>query len=180
MAIQTITFENKQYLNQNADIPAINKVQDTDMNEIKAVVNNNANNIGDLTNLETSDTSSLVNAINSNLPVILYDNSTGTDSSTITLNDVASNYSMIKIYFGEASDNKLGIASQSIYNPNGKYINLFGMSVRSDTEIQLKGGTYSINNNTITRTISRAVTLKSNSVVLWSSNVKIYQVIGYQ
>lgn len=43
MAVQTITYENKQYLNQNADIPATNKVQDTDMNEIKSVVNNNAN-----------------------------------------------------------------------------------------------------------------------------------------
>jgi hypothetical protein len=42
MAVQTITYEDKQYLNQNADIPATNKVQDTDMNEIKAVVNNNA------------------------------------------------------------------------------------------------------------------------------------------
>ena len=42
MAVQTITYDDKQYLNQNADIPATNKVQDTDMNEIKSVVNNNA------------------------------------------------------------------------------------------------------------------------------------------
>ena len=42
MAIQTITYGDKQYINQNADIPATNKVQDTDMNEIKSVVNNNA------------------------------------------------------------------------------------------------------------------------------------------
>lgn len=42
MAVQTITYGDKSYLNQNADIPATNKVQDTDMNEIKAVVNNNA------------------------------------------------------------------------------------------------------------------------------------------
>lgn len=43
MAVQTITYGDKSYLNQNADIPATNKVQDIDMNEIKAVVNNNAN-----------------------------------------------------------------------------------------------------------------------------------------
>jgi hypothetical protein len=42
MAVQTINYDDKQYLNQNADIPATNKVQDTDMNEIKSVVNNNA------------------------------------------------------------------------------------------------------------------------------------------
>ena len=43
MAVQTITYDDKQYLNENVDIPATNKVQDTDMNEIKSVVNNNAN-----------------------------------------------------------------------------------------------------------------------------------------
>lgn len=42
MAVQTITYGDKSYLNENADIPATNKVQDTDMNEIKSVVNNNA------------------------------------------------------------------------------------------------------------------------------------------
>lgn len=65
MAIQTITYANKVAINQNADIPATNKVQDTDMNEIKSVVNNNAINIGDLSNLETLDKSSLVGAMNS-------------------------------------------------------------------------------------------------------------------
>lgn len=48
MAVQTITYDDKQYLNQNANIPATNKVQDTDMNEIKSVVNNNAQ---ELTNI---------------------------------------------------------------------------------------------------------------------------------
>lgn len=82
MAIQTITYIDKQYLNQNADIPAINKVQDTDMNEIKSVVNNNANNIGDLTNLETSVTSSIVEAINSNLIKKIYLTKTSDQSIT--------------------------------------------------------------------------------------------------
>lgn len=45
MAVQNITYDNKSYLNQNADIPATNKVQDIDMNEIKSVVNNNASEI---------------------------------------------------------------------------------------------------------------------------------------
>lgn len=36
-----ITYGNKSYLNQNVDIPVANKVCDTDMNEIKSVVNNN-------------------------------------------------------------------------------------------------------------------------------------------
>lgn len=36
-----ITYVNKEYLYENGDIPAKNKVQDTDMNEIKNVVNSN-------------------------------------------------------------------------------------------------------------------------------------------
>jgi hypothetical protein len=58
MAVQTITYEDKQYLNENANISAINKVQDTDMNEIKAVVNNNANE----TNTNTNDIANILNA----------------------------------------------------------------------------------------------------------------------
>lgn len=56
MAVQTITYGDKSYLNQNADIPATNKVQDTDMNEIKAVVNNNANILQGETTYSLSET----------------------------------------------------------------------------------------------------------------------------
>ena len=42
MAVQAITYQNKQFLNENSSIANINKVCDTDMNEIKDVVNNNA------------------------------------------------------------------------------------------------------------------------------------------
>lgn len=38
----TITFADKVYLDENPDVPAINKVRDVDMNEIKSVVNTNA------------------------------------------------------------------------------------------------------------------------------------------
>lgn len=65
MAVQTITYDNKVALNVNPDIANTNKVTDNDMNEIKSVVNNNANNIGDLSNLTTPTTTNLVGAINS-------------------------------------------------------------------------------------------------------------------
>ena len=42
MAVQTINYTNKQYLNENPSIANVNKVTDDDMNEIKEVVNNNA------------------------------------------------------------------------------------------------------------------------------------------
>lgn len=42
MVVQKITYDDKSYLNQNPSIADVNKVNDTDMNEIKSVVNNNA------------------------------------------------------------------------------------------------------------------------------------------
>lgn len=42
MAVQTITYSDKSNINTLSDIPAQNKIQDTDMNQIKSVVNNNA------------------------------------------------------------------------------------------------------------------------------------------
>lgn len=64
MAIQKITYSDKSYINENASIAAINKVQATDMNEIKSVVNTNADKVGDLTSLTTTDKDSVVEAIN--------------------------------------------------------------------------------------------------------------------
>jgi hypothetical protein len=51
MAIQNISYSDKSYINQNASTPATNKVQDTDMNEIKSVVNNNASELNNLLSL---------------------------------------------------------------------------------------------------------------------------------
>ena len=67
MAVQTITYEDKQYLNQNADIPATNKVQDTDMNEIKSVVNNNSSELSTVfSNMQVVTATKSVGTINAN------------------------------------------------------------------------------------------------------------------
>ena len=59
-----ITYEDKEFLNKNEEIADNRKVNDTDLNEIKQVVNTNDDNIGDLSNLNTTDKSSIVGAIN--------------------------------------------------------------------------------------------------------------------
>ena len=59
-----ITYADKSTMNENSSIPAINKCQASDMNEIKSVVNNNYSEVGNITNLTTTDKSSIVNAIN--------------------------------------------------------------------------------------------------------------------
>lgn len=59
-----ITYEDKEFLNKNESIADKNKVNDTDLNQIKEAVNQNDDNVGDLSNLNTTDKTSLVNAIN--------------------------------------------------------------------------------------------------------------------
>lgn len=56
MAVQTITYDDKQYLNQNSEIADVNKINDTDMNEIKIVVNNNATELTNVINAEVYST----------------------------------------------------------------------------------------------------------------------------
>lgn len=98
MTIQTIQYQNKVALNTNPEIADINKVTDNDMNEIKSVVNNNANNIGDLTDLETSDKTSVVNAINSKVIKKLWENQNPTNNfnpQTISFNAAGYDYFII-------------------------------------------------------------------------------------
>lgn len=51
-----ITYDNKSYLNQNPSVPNANKVCDTDMNEIKSVVNTNYDEMGSELYYKANDT----------------------------------------------------------------------------------------------------------------------------
>lgn len=64
MAIKNVTFEDKQNLTTNENIPRTNKVIDDDINQLKDVANTNANKAGDLELLNTTDKDSLVDSIN--------------------------------------------------------------------------------------------------------------------
>jgi hypothetical protein len=59
-----ITYTNKETLNEQPSIADKNKVKAEDMNEIKSVVNTNYGEVGNIANLNTTDKSSVVNAIN--------------------------------------------------------------------------------------------------------------------
>lgn len=59
-----LTYLDKVALNENPDIPDINKVKASDMNEIKSSVNTLYDNQGDLSSLQTTTKSSLVGAVN--------------------------------------------------------------------------------------------------------------------
>lgn len=59
-----ITFVNKVDLYEDTSIPDINKVKASDMNEIKNIVNENDDKVGELNDLNTTNKSSVINAIN--------------------------------------------------------------------------------------------------------------------
>ena len=95
-----ITYEDKEFLNKNENIADKNKVNDTDLNEIKEVVNGNDDNIGNLSNLNTTNKDSLVGAINEKKLNKLWENpepSNVFNAQTITLaND---NYDYLVIFY---------------------------------------------------------------------------------
>lgn len=59
-----ITYDDKVDLQVATNIANINKVTASDMNEIKNVVNGNADEVGDITTLTTTDKTSVVDAVN--------------------------------------------------------------------------------------------------------------------
>ena len=70
-----------KYLQNSSDI-SIEEISGTENIQFNFANNNSlSQKIGDLANLETSDTSSLVDSINSLTPKVLFENSSGTDIS---------------------------------------------------------------------------------------------------
>lgn len=131
MATQTITYTNKVDLNTDSSIAAINKVVAADMNEIKNVVNNNANELDNLVipEIKTSQSSSETDAyscefvneqLNSKVDTgtVLYDNSSG-ESGNILLSDYAYNYSYLMVYWKSSwNSSRNGVAIAPIGTSN--------------------------------------------------------------
>lgn len=185
-----ITYEDKEFLNKNENIADKNKVNDTDLNQIKEVVNGNDDKIGDLSNLNTINKDSLVGAINELLPIVLYETdktfSAVADNTVISLNDNLSNYKRIVLY-GISNNNNLG--SVEVYNPT---INdQPGMFIAANGS---RSGMYAFNGvfrqwlitseNKITYMEATDISSKivSSSALTGfvsdSTNIKIYKIIG--
>lgn len=118
MAIELVQFEDKQNINEKPELPRINKVIDADMNELKDVANTNANNVGNLENLNTTDKESLVEAINSSNHLIK-DFIVELDTDEITIDnlslEIGKNY---RILMNGASSGESGLTN-IILLPNG-------------------------------------------------------------
>lgn len=187
-----ITYADKTALNTNPQIADVNKVNDSDLNEIKSVVNDNDTNVGDLSTLNTNDKSSIVNAINELLPTVLYSTnkefSEVANNTIITLNDDITNYQRV-VFFG-ISNNK-NLSSVEVYLPkvDDKVIISIGNAgntggyyawetvirsfrIRSENQITYGEG----------RALSSKITAQDNlqGFVASNNNVKLYSIVGFR
>lgn len=187
-----ITYADKTALNTNPQIADVNKVNDSDLNEIKSVVNDNDTNVGDLSTLNTTDKSSIVNAINELLPTVLYSTnkefSEVANNTIITLNDDITNYQRV-VFFG-ISNNK-NLSSVEVYLPkvDDKVIISIGNAgntggyyawetvirsfrIRSENQITYGEG----------RALSSKITAQDNlqGFVASNNNVKLYSIVGFR
>lgn len=109
-----ITYQDKSYLNQNANIALVNKVADTDMNEIKSVVNGNDDDyralINKYRNVITAQPSSNSTLSDTQPNQVLLDTSDGY-GSLLTLN----NY---EIVIGEGVS-KVKVSANVLYSTGG-------------------------------------------------------------
>lgn len=97
-----INFVNKVAVNENTNIPDVNKCKASDLNEIKEVVNQNNENVGNPANLSTTS-KNVVGAINEldgkikKIKLVnLYENANGSYSD-ITLSEKITNYDYLII-----------------------------------------------------------------------------------
>ena len=187
-----ITYEDKEFLNKNENIADKNKVNDTDLNEIKNVVNENDDSVGNLSNLNTINKDSLVGAINELLPIVLYETdktfSAVADNTVISLNDNLSNYKRIVLY-GILNNNNLG--SVEVYNPTiNDQPGMFIAANGSRSGMYAFNGTFRqwliTSENKITYREATDISSKivSSSALTGfvndSTSIKIYKIIGFK
>lgn len=176
-----ITYADKETLYTNADIPANKKVQSSDMNEIKNIVNENDDKVGELNNLNTTDKSSIVSSINWLVPTVLFNDETGVQQGN--LSESVSLYAKIKMYY-KTGDNHFG--SEEIYNNGGKsfFTSVFkGSATGTNAVFYAKVGRVLFNDMVFTADRMGSFDIKtngSNSFTDDTNAIKILRVEGLE
>lgn len=140
MNLTDITYTDKETMNENAEIPAINKCQASDLNEIKNVINANNDML---------------------TPVVLYNNPTNNTVGDITLSENPDNYSYLEIYARTNGSSYIFIKIDASY----KKFDMFTVdaSTLDNYWINIKNTTFSINGLTISPDISRELNVKGTT-----------------
>ena len=110
--------------------------------------------------------------------VTLYDNSSGF-SGTVTLNETSANFSYIEIFY-KTTDNVYN--SVKVYNPNNKFVNLYGSYPEKNNNRYDKNTISWISGTTIAPSLWQQMYVNSDGgVTLYDTNlILVTRVIGYR
>lgn len=169
--------------NDLTDTPTIPSISDSYSTSTSNGYSSNYVNtqIGNLSNLQTTETSNIVGAINSLMPVSLFDAPAG--SLTVTLNDSASNYNMLYIEtIGLQYTTILKTEAFIVNNPNNKTISkTYGFYNSINNQIYIVTPIFTINGTSITISNNQAGTVGANNAYLGSNDtIGITKVLGYK
>lgn len=110
-------------------------------------------------------------------PVILYENSNGSNSN-ITLNDSVENYECLEIFY---KDNVNRFNSGKIYNPNGLEFFMVTGNAYSNDSAYIRFKTVVINNKSITNSSYSELGISSSTQNVTNGNsIYITRVVGYK
>lgn len=172
-----IEYDDKTSLTTSS-LPRANKCTAEDLNEIKEVVNTNADEL----NENTSNIEEIQQEVAKLNGTILFENANGVGSGTnITLSETSANYSYLEIFYGRSSTENT-LSSVKVENPNGKQFGMSIMYASSNTLMQLYGARMRINGASLTWSGSTLTTITNTSVSSTSATdaLKVYKIIGYK
>lgn len=176
-----ITYDDKISLTTSA-LPRANKCTDDDLNEIKQVVNDNADELDENTQSIETITTNISDLTNKIIGTTLFENTNGIGSGTdITLSETSANFDYLEIFYGRSSTENT-LSSVKVENPNGKQ---FGMSIvyaSSDTLIQLYGARMRISGTSLSWSGSTITTISGTNISSTTATdaLKVYKIIGYK
>lgn len=176
-----IEYDDKTSLT-TSPLPRANKCTAEDLNEIKEVVNTNADELDTNTNNITDIQQALTDLDNKIKGTTLFENVSGIGSGTdITLSETSANFDYLEIFYGRSSTENT-LSSVKIENPDGKQ---FGMSIiyaSRDTLLQLYGARMRISGTNVTWSGSTLTTISDTSINSTSATdaLKVYKIIGYK
>lgn len=184
MAIAEISYSDKSDINTTAT-PEVNKITASNLNEIKSVVNTNANLMGDLSNLTTTEKSSLVEAINeidgtTNKYEVLYENNTGSTGTTITLSKDASNFKYLAITYSRGMVQYIDVSTANNSNNNFDLSFFWNDGTGACGTF---GAFYTLSNDRIVYQYARRFyfyTHESKPIIDTTNNVAIFKVEGHR
>ena len=172
-----IEYDDKTSLTTSS-LPRANKCTAEDLNEIKEVVNTNADEL----NENTSNIEEIQQEVAKLNGTILFENANGVGSGTnITLSETSANYSYLEIFYGRSSTENT-LSSVKVENPNGKQFGMSIMYASSNTLMQLYGARMRINGTSLTWSGSTFTTISNTSISSTSATdaLKVYKIIGYK